>query len=147
MRRLGFAVMVLVGVSYFGTTTMTHAQAITVPEPDWCLYQGQTIWDARRPAQNELARITVDLRCIEDVVSGVRVKAETRCGRTLCTWSFAEEAEVEGASLRAVFFTFTATRAMRLVLTGNQVNVEVVNDYNQPGRASDRMVGQFTLVE
>jgi hypothetical protein len=77
----------------------------------------------------------------------VRVKAETRCGRTLCTWSFAEEAEANGPSLRAVFFTFTATRLMRLDLTGHQINVEVTNDYNQPGRASDTMLGQFTLLE
>lgn len=145
MRWLVVALMVLVGVPQAGTSNLAHAQVLTVPEPDWCLHQGQSVWEARRPAQNAMARITIDLRCIDDVVSGVRVKAETRCGRALCTWGFAEEAEVDGASLRAVFFTFTATRVMRLVVTGNQVNADVVNDYNQPGRAGDRMSGQFTL--
>lgn len=120
---------------------------LTMPEPDWCQHQGESVWEAQRPAQNELARITIDLRCIDDVVSGVRVKAETRCGRALCTWNFAEEAEVDGPTLNAVFFTFTATRVMRLALTGNQVNVDVVNNYNQPGRESDTVSGQFTLVE
>lgn len=147
MRWLVVALMVLVGVPQIGTLNLAHAQVLTVPEPDWCLHQGQSVWEARRPAQNALARITIDLRCIDDVVSGVRVKAETRCGRALCTWGFAEEAEVDGASLNAVFFTFTATRVMRLVVTGNQVNVEVVNNYNQPGRAGDRLSGQLMLAE
>lgn len=147
MRRLVLALMVLVGVPHVGAPGLAHAQVLTVPEPDWCLHQGQSVWEARRPAQNALARITIDLRCIDDVVSGVRVKAETRCGRALCTWGFAEEAEVDGASLNAVFFTFTATRVMRLVVTGNQVNVEVVNNYNQPGRAGDRLSGQLMLAE
>lgn len=129
-----------------GLPSAVQAQALTVPAPDWCLYQGQTVWDAERPAQNELARITIDLRCIDGVVSGVRVKAETRCGRVLCTWSFAEEAEVDGPSLRAVFFTFTATRTMRLEVLGNQVSAEVINDYRHEGRETDTMLGQFTLV-
>lgn len=147
MRWFVLALMVLVGVPDMGAPNVAHAQVLTVPEPDWCFHQGQSVWEARRPAQNALARITIDLRCIDDVVSGVRVKAETRCGRALCTWGFAEEAEVDDASLRAVFFTFTATRVMRLVVTGNQVNVEVVNNYNQPGRESDTLTGQLMLAE
>ncbi|MEQ8656886.1 MAG: hypothetical protein RIC24_06225 [Hyphomicrobiales bacterium] len=147
MRWLIVALMIFVGALHMVAPSVTYAQVLTVPEPDWCLHQGESVWEARRPAQNALARITIDLRCVDDVVSGVRVKAETRCGRALCTWSFAEEAGVDGPTLNAVFFTFTATRLMRLMLTGNQVNVEVLNNYNQPGRTSDTMSGQFTLAE
>ena len=104
---------------------------------NWCAYAGESSWTANRPAQNALARITVQLRCMDDSVSGLRVKAETRCGRALCTWSWSEEAAADGVSLRAVFMTFTAARTMRLQMEGDQMNVEVVNDYNQPGRDTD----------
>ncbi|MFK7791684.1 MAG: hypothetical protein AB8B88_03330 [Devosiaceae bacterium] len=118
--------------------SMALAQAnLTVPAPNWCLHEGTSVWQARRPAQNDLARLTIDLRCIDDVVSGVRVKAETRCGRALCTWSFAEEATVSGPAIEAFFLTFSATRKMTVQLSGDQISLVVENDYNQPGRQTD----------
>ncbi len=119
--------------------------SLTVPAPNWCVHKGTSVWQARRPEQNALARITIDLACFDDVVDLVRVKAETRCGRALCTWSFSEEARAEGPALDALFFTFAATRVMTLQLSGNQINVLVENDYNQPGRASDTVQAQMWL--
>lgn len=120
---------------------------LTVPAPNWCAHPGTSVWEARRPAQNALARITIDLTCLEEAVTSVRVKAETRCGRALCTWSFAEQAQTEGPAVRALFFTFAATRLMTLQLTGDQISVVVENDYNQPGKPSDSSQAIMRLVD
>jgi hypothetical protein len=123
-----------------------HAQTrLTVPAPNWCLHEGRSVWEANRPAQNALARITLELACNEGAVVSVRVKTDTRCGRVLCTWSYAEEAQVDGTAIQAVFFTFTATRLMTIQLSGDQIGVIVENDYNQPGRETDTMQAMLWL--
>lgn len=119
-----------------GVPAVAQGTAIDL-ESDWCAHAGETVWEAPRPAQNDLARVTLDLRCREGAVAAFRVKAETRCGRALCTWSWAERAQLAGPALEAVFFTFTATRTMQLHADGDRLSVEVTNDYNQPGRATD----------
>ena len=118
---------------------------ITVPTPNWCAFEGQSVWRDRDARINALARLTIDLRCIQGEVVALRVLAETRCARTLCTWNFAERAEPDGEALRAVFFTFSATRVMTLQLTGQTVSATVVNDYNQAGRATDEMRARLVL--
>ncbi len=140
--RLFFLGLVLV----WGWAVPAQAQnSITVPEQSWCIHEGSTIWSARNPRQHDLARLTVDVRCLDDEPTWVRVKAETRCGRALCTWSFAEEAQIEGGRLIAIFWTFTATRMMRVELTGNQISVFVENTYNQTDRESDTLRATMRL--
>lgn len=132
----------LVGVLLFLTAAATNGQAQTrlaVPAPSWCLHEGVSHWRANRPAQNALSRITLEIACNAGAVNSVRVKADTRCGRALCTWSYAEEARIEGMAVQAMFITFTATRVMTIELSGDQISLSVENHYNQAGRAKDSM--------
>jgi len=126
---------------YFAAMAATgQAQTgLTVPAPSWCLHEGESHWRANRPAQNALSRITLEIICDDGVVLSLRVKADTRCGRALCTWSFAEDARIEGSSLRAIFITFTAVRVMDIQLAGDQISVAVENHYSQAERANDTM--------
>jgi hypothetical protein len=123
---------------FLSGVTMVHAQSgavdLQVTQADWCVHAGQSVWRDRAAPQTGLGRITLDLTCEEGVVTQLRVKAETRCGRMLCTWGFAEIARMDAGAVRAVFVTFTATRSMHLVLAGEQMNVDVLNEYHQSGR-------------
>ena len=134
-------VLVVAGVWLDGSRSLAQTAAPSA----WCTFDGKSVWRDRRADQNELGRLTVQLRCLDGVVIAVRVLAETRCGRTLCTWNWSEEASVEDTAIHAVFATFTATRLMRIQLAGDRVNVEVENDYNQAGRASDMMRASLVL--
>ncbi|MBV6657843.1 MAG: hypothetical protein KI785_08760 [Devosiaceae bacterium] len=117
-----------------------QAQSTPAAEPSlWCRVAGETIWSVARPAQNAVAEVTLELGCRQGDLISVRVKADTRCGRALCTWNWAEMTAVDGTALVAVFQTFSATRTMRLNLDGESLSVIVENAYNQPDRASDGM--------
>lgn len=139
--------MVSVSAPWVGES---FAQSVVQPdwaedENPWCAHPGLSVWAASRPAQNALAQVTLDIACSRGQVVGVRVKAETRCGRMLCTWSFAEVAQANGAVIEAVFFTFSATRTMHIQLAGNAISVDTANDYNQEGRASDTVRARLVL--
>ncbi|MEM6712358.1 MAG: hypothetical protein AAF590_08750 [Pseudomonadota bacterium] len=123
---------------------VTAQTRIEVPRA-WCAFDGESVWRERRVPINELARLSVDLTCRGGVPMSVRVKAETQCARTLCSWGFAEFAEVEGSTLQAIFITFSATRRMTAELSGQTVSITVENDYNQAGRAGDTMRARLTL--
>ncbi|MEM6382998.1 MAG: hypothetical protein AAF739_10010 [Pseudomonadota bacterium] len=103
-----------------------------------------SVWTVDRPAQNALGRITIELSCVGDQVEALRVKADTRCGRVLCSWNWSEQAEQVGDALVAVFFTFSATRTMRLNLDDGRLSVFVDNQYNQTDRPSDTLTAQMT---
>lgn len=133
----------LIGIC--NAAAVSAQNSLTTAAPNWCAHEGSTVWEANRPAQNALARVTLDIDCVDDRVRTVAVKAETRCGRSLCSWSFAERAQAEGPALRALFFTYSATRLMSLHLSGEQISVVVENDYNQPGRLSDSAQAILTL--
>ncbi len=136
---------VLVAAS-LGVSVPVQAQnRIAVPAASWCVHEGRSVWRDRNANAHELARVTLDIGCDAGVVTGLRVKAETRCGRTLCTWRYAEQTAIDGPILQALFFTFTATRLVELQLMGNYVTASVYNEYNQEGRPSQRMTTGLTL--
>lgn len=120
---------------------------LTMPPADWCLHDGESVWHDRRADMRDLARITIDIECEGDRVARLRVKSETKCRPAYCSWNFAEDVIVDGGTIRALFLTFSARRAMRIELAGNRINVEVENDYNQSGRMTDYMRATLPLVE
>ncbi|MEM1286168.1 MAG: hypothetical protein AAGH43_12335 [Pseudomonadota bacterium] len=141
---LAFALLAVPSQGSFVGGSQALAQSPATPSA-WCTFDGESVWRDRGADQNELGRITIELRCLDGVVTGVRVLAETRCGRTLCTWNWSEEARAEESAIAAIFATFSATRLMRIQLAGDRINVEVENDYNQAGRASDQMRASLVL--
>lgn len=129
-----------------GFSPAAHAQTqLTVPPPNWCIHEGESVWHDRRVELQALARITLDIECYQGEVARLRVKTETRCRPAYCSWSFAEDVFVDGGTIHALFLTFTARRSMRIELAGNWINVEVENDYHQTGRASDQMRASLPL--
>lgn len=144
MMRWGLLAVALMGMLALPSLPPALTQTGSAPSL-WCTFDGESIWRDDGADQNELGRITVQLRCLDGLVVGVRVLAETRCGRTLCTWNWSEEASVDGSAINAVFFTFSATRVMRIQLAGDRINVEVENDYNQAGRESDSLRASLVL--
>ena len=135
----------LVAATLNGPALAQAQNRVAVPAPNWCLHEGRSVWRDRNANAHELARVTLDIGCDAGVVTGLRVKAETRCGRTLCTWRYAEQTAMDGPILQALFFTFTATRLVELQLLGNQITANVYNEYNQEGRPSQRMTTGLTL--
>lgn len=148
MMRLVLLAAVLLGLIQVGLVQPGLAQtSLTVPPANWCLYDGESIWHDRRADAQDIARITIDIQCEDDRVARLRVKAETKCHPAYCSWNFAEDVFVDGGTIRALFLTFTARRTMRIQLAGNRINVEVENDYNQPGRMTDYLRATLPLMD
>lgn len=138
-------IFILVTATLSAPESVLAQSSITMPAPNWCVHEGESVWRDRDANAHELARITLDIGCDGGVVTGLRVKAETRCGRTLCTWRYAEQTAMDGSTVQALFFTFTATRLVELQLLGNHLSAEVYNEYNQQGRPSQRMTTGLIL--
>ncbi|MCB1508503.1 MAG: hypothetical protein KDI98_07080 [Hyphomicrobiaceae bacterium] len=96
------------------------------------------IWVADRPDIGDLARITVEMDCIDDRLRALRIKAETRCHPRNCTFGWADTINARGTNeIRAIFHTFSATRTLAITVAGNRMLVDMENVYNQPGRSTD----------
>ncbi|MEM8813262.1 MAG: hypothetical protein AAGF59_11645 [Pseudomonadota bacterium] len=100
------------------TAAIAEARCSATPESG--------VWVNPDARQSSLARLEVRTTCAGGT-HGWKVRALTRCSRTLCSWGYSEGVRRPDGALAVLFDTFQAERLVRMSVDRDVMRVAVIS--------------------
>lgn len=109
-----------------------HAQGVGAFDPQCAARPESGVWVARSPRNKDLARLELQIDCRNGLYLA---RAFVRCGRTECSWGYAQ-AVAEDEAMKMVFEGFNALYYVSTQYAGAAgLNVTVTTDYRSADKA------------